>query len=305
MNRVQSQELVRSFQVGEISRREFLARATVAFGSLAAASSLIAACAPVAGTPPPPVVDATQPPSSPGLTSQGSLSAGVVAYGSLDGEELTGFLAYPTDGEPKPAVIVIQEWWGLNDHIKDVARRFAEAGFVALAPDLYHGIAATEPNEARKLAMELDTASAVAEISQALTYLRAQEFSNGKVGVVGFCMGGGLVLQTAANDPTVDAAVVFYGSALNAAEAGRVKAPVLSLLGSADRIPASGYQAMHAVFDANGIDNVFQLYDGAQHAFFNETRAASYDPEAAADAWERTLAWFQEYLRTASDAAAE
>lgn len=300
MNRVQSQELVHAFQTGGISRREFLARATVAFGSLTAATSLLAACAPVAGSPPPPVVDATQPPSSPGLASEDGLSAGVVEYAEAGGEQLTGYLAFEEGGEQKPAVIVIQEWWGLNDHIKEVARRFAEAGFVALAPDLYHGVATTEPNEARKLAMALDSAAAVSEIQQAMTWLRAQDDSNGKVGVVGFCMGGGLVLQTAANDPTLDAAVAFYGSALNASDAGRVRAPVLSLLGSADRIPADDYRAMHAVFDANGVPNEFHLYEGAQHAFFNDTRASSYAPEVAADAWDRTLGWFRRHLASQS-----
>lgn len=300
MNRVQSQELVYAFQTGGISRREFLARATVGFGSLAAANSLLAACAPVAGSPPPPVVDATQPPSSPGLASEDGLSAGVVAYAEAGGEQLTGYLAVEEDGGRKPAVIVIQEWWGLNDHIKEVARRFAEAGFVALAPDLYHGVATTEPNEARKLAMALDSAAAVSEIQQAMTWLRAQDGSNGKVGVVGFCMGGGLVLQTAANAPTVDAAVVFYGSALSSSDAGRVRAPVLSLLGSADRIPADGYRAMHAVFDATGVPNEFHLYEGAQHAFFNDTRASSYAPEVAADAWDRTLGWFRRHLASKS-----
>ncbi|MBX7233888.1 MAG: dienelactone hydrolase family protein [Caldilineales bacterium] len=304
MNRVQSQELVHALQTGDISRREFLTRATVAFGSLAAATSLLAACAPVAG-PPPPVVDATQPPTSPGLASEDGLSAGVVEYAEAGGEKLTGYLAFDEDGEQKPAVIVIQEWWGLNDHIKEVARRFAGAGFVAFAPDLYHGVATTEPNEARKLAMALDSAAAVSEIQQAMTWLRAQDGSNGKVGIVGFCMGGGLVLQTAASDPSLDAAVVFYGSPLGPGEAARVRAPILSLLGSADRIPADGYRAMHAVFDASGVPNEFQLYEGAQHAFFNDTRASSYDPVAAADAWERTLAWFRFYLSGASGSARE
>lgn len=305
MNRVQSQELVRSYQVGEISRREFLVKATAIFGSLAAANTLLVACAPAMGTPLPPVVDTTQPPPPPGLASADGIVAGVVAYGEDDGEQLTGYFAVGAEGGPKPAVIVIQEWWGLNDHIKDVARRFAEAGFVALAPDLYHGVATTEPNEARKLAMALDTAAAVSEIQQAMTWLRAQDDSNGKVGIVGFCMGGGLVLQTAANDPSLDAAVVFYGSPLGAGEASRVKAPVLSLLGSADSISSSRYEAMHAVFDANGVTNEFHLYDGAQHAFFNDTRASSYDPFTAADAWERTVRWFQENLDEASGSSAD
>lgn len=297
MDRVQTQEMVRSFQVGAISRREFLAKATMVFGSLAAANTLLAACTPANATLPPPVVDATQPAARPGTATAGALTTGYVTYPGREGEELTGYIAYQTGGPAKPAVIVIQEWWGVNDHIKEVTRRFANEGFVALAPDLYHGVVTTEPDEARKQVMEMGMRDAVGEIRQAMAYLRAQDFVNGKVGVVGFCMGGGLTLQTAANDDTVGAAVAFYGTPLGQADASRVKAPVLSLLGSADRIPASGYKAMHAVFDEKGIPNEFHLYEGAQHAFFNDTRAGSYDPEAAADAWERALAWFRKYLQ--------
>ncbi|MCO6450923.1 MAG: dienelactone hydrolase family protein [Caldilineales bacterium] len=297
MNRVESQELVRSYQTGEITRRDFLKTATILFGSMTAANTLLAACAvPVAETPRP-VVDATQPAAEPGMTSEGDLVSGIVTYPGPENQELMGYLTYEDDGQAKPAVIVIQEWWGLNEHIKDVANRFAQAGFVALAPDLYNGVATTEPDEARKLSMELGMRDAVGEIQSAIAYLQAQDFVTGKAGVVGFCMGGGLVLQTAANDDAgrVGAAIPFYGSPLSAADARRVQAPVLSFLGSADRIPASGYESMHAIFDEDGVPNEFVLYDGAQHAFFNDTRA-SYDAEAAADAWARAVAWFREYL---------
>jgi carboxymethylenebutenolidase len=206
-----------------------------------------------------------------------------------------GYLAHQTGTEPAPAVIVIQEWWGLNDHIKDIADRFAAAGYVALAPDLYHGQVATEPDEARKLAMALGSADAVAEIRAAMAYLRAQDFSTDEVAVIGFCMGGGLVLQTAVADDSLSAAVPFYGQPVSAAEAQNINAPLLSFLGSRDGISAAEYEQMHEVVEANGVPNHFQLYDGAQHSFFNDTRA-SYDAEAAADAWEQTLAWFEMYL---------
>ena len=298
MNRVQTQEMVRSYQVGGITRRDFLIKATAVFGSLAAANTLLAACAAPVSETPRPVVDATQPVADPGVSADGSLVSGVVTYPGPEEQELMGYLVYEDNGEPKPTVIVIQEWWGLNDHIRDVANRFAAEGFVALAPDLYNGVVTTEPDEARKQAMELGMRDAVGEIQQAIVYLQAQDFVTGKVGVIGFCMGGGLVLQTAANDSTgaVGAAIPFYGTPLNESEARQVSVPVLSFLGTADRIPASGYEAMHAIFDEDGLPNEFVLYDGAQHAFFNDTRASSYDPEAAADAWARALAWFREYL---------
>lgn len=295
IDRVYLMELVRDRQIGNVSRREFLQRATAVLGSAVAANTLLAACAPTAGSAPPPVVDSTEPVPEPGLETVDGLTTGIVTYPGPEGTELMGYMAYDPEGLARPAVIVIQEWWGLNEHIKDVTRRFAAAGFVALAPDLYHGQVTTEPDEARKLAMALSTADAVAEIEAAAGYLRDQPVVDGAVGVVGFCMGGGLVLQTAARTDAVDAAVSFYGSPLSDREAEEVDAPVLSFLGTEDNLPVSRLEAMHAAFEDNDLENEYHIYEGAQHAFFNDTRA-SYDPEAAADAWEKTLEWFRMYM---------
>ena len=295
MKRIELQELVRERQVGAINRRDFLIKATAVLDSTAAASTLLAACTPVADRTPPPVVASTLPPPEPGLSAAGELETGIVAYAGPDGEELMGYLAHVPGDQPQPVVIVIQEWWGLNDHIKDVTRRFAEEGYVALAPDLYHGQVTTEPDEARKLAMELGMGDAVAEIQSAMAYLRAQDYTTDQIGIVGFCMGGGLVLQTAVADDSVGAAVPFYGQPVSELEASEITAPVQSFLGTRDGISAAAYGNMHESLEANGIPNHFQLYEGAQHAFFNDTRA-SYDPDAAADAWMRTLSWFDEYL---------
>lgn len=231
------------------------------------------------------------------MSTEEGLVAGPVEYTGPDGETLTGYLARPEGDEPFPAVIVIQEWWGLNEHIMDVTRRVANEGYVALAPDLYHGQVATEPDEARKLVMELDMAAAVEEIGSAIDYLLAQEYVAGdKAGVVGFCMGGRLVLASAVADTNVGAAVAFYGQPLTPAEAADVKAPVLGLYGADDGgIPVDNVRAMQEGLTNAGITNEFHIYDGAPHAFFNDTRS-SYRPEAAADAWQRTLAWFEQYL---------
>jgi len=296
MDQITLQELVRERQIGAVSRRDFLIRATAVLGSTAAASTLLAACTPSSSATPPPVVDSSQPTAEPGMESTGELQTGIVDYPGPDGQQLIGYLAVPPGEQQKPAVIVIQEWWGLNEHIKNVTRRFAEAGYVALAPDLYHGQVTTEPDEARKLAMELGMGDAVSEIQAAMAYLREQDYTTGQVGIVGFCMGGGLVLQTAVADNTLGAAVPFYGQPVSAADAGKITAPILSFLGTEDGISAANYEQMHQALEANGVPNHFQLYEGAQHAFFNDTRA-SYDPQAAADAWQRTLAWFDEYLR--------
>ena len=296
MDRVYSMELVRSFQVGELSRRDFLAKASTALGSAAAASVLLAACTPVTG-PTGPVVLATQATGAEPSSSTPGVAAGMATYPDGQGGALTGYLARPAGEGPRPAIIVIQEWWGLNDNIKDIARRFAAEGFVALAPDLYHGQVVSEPNEARKLIMALDMEAAVGEIQRAVDFLLQQPFVAGpKVGLTGFCMGGRLVLMTALADDRLGAAVPFYGSPLTAEQAGQVKAPVLGLYGELDGgIPAESVREMQKGLNAAGIPNDFVIYPGAQHAFFNDTRP-SYHPQAAADAWQRALAWFHRYL---------
>jgi carboxymethylenebutenolidase len=255
---------------------------------------LLSACTAAPNDDPPAVVDDSQPPTE-ASSSNGELVSGIVRYPGLENDELMGYWAYQEGDTPRPAIIVIQEWWGLNDHIKDVARRFAAEGYVALAPDLYRGVVTTEPDEARKQAMELGMRDAVGEIQQAIDFLKGQSFVNGRFGIVGFCMGGGLVLQTAVHSPDINAAVPFYGSPLAADEAAQVTAPVLSFLGSRDGISASSYEVMHAALTEAGVPNKFQLYDGAQHAFFNDTRA-SYDADAAEDAWRRMLAFFEAEL---------
>lgn len=303
MDRVYVMNLVSSFQLGHISRRQFLQRSTIALGSVALANGLLAACATVPANAPAPTLITPLPPTAPVAEAAAEDEAAVmgeeVTYPDRDGAALTGYLAWPLSAaaDPLPGVIVIQEWWGLNEHIKDVTRRFAAAGYVALAPDLYHGAVATEPNEARKLVMALDMPAAVVEIGQAIDFLLAQASVRGeKAGVVGFCMGGRLVLASALALDTVGAAAAFYGTALSPEEAGKVKAPVQGHYGSADGgIPVSAVEAMGAAMDAAGVPNEFYIYDGAPHGFFNDT-SGSYRPAAAQSAWERTLAWFATYL---------
>lgn len=302
MDRIYVMQLVQSFQSGGLTRRQFMSRARAALGSAALAQQLLAACTPTPAQPPRPVVIAVPSASAPMEgTSEEDVITGMVEYVGEDGETLTGYLARPKTGEAAPGVIVIQEWWGLNEHIKDVTRRLAREGFVALAPDLYHGVVVSEPDEARKLVMELDMAAAIEEIRNAIDYLQAQNFVSGtKVGVVGFCMGGRLSLQTARAEPDLGAVVAFYGSPLTPEEVTDVTAPVLGLYGSEDGgIPVSSVRAMEDALKQAGIDTEIQVYEGAGHAFFNDTRQ-SYHPEAAADAWQRTLAWFRRYLGAGS-----
>lgn len=304
LNRIYAMELVRSFQVGEIDRRDFLKKATAVFGSAALANMVLAACVPVQpnSAPPPTVVKEEAGGEGEGSgaaeMSAAGLITGIVEYPDAgDGETLMGYIARPESGAPAPAVVVIQEWWGLNDHIKDVTNRFAQEGFVALAPDLYHGVVASEPDEARKLVMEIDMSNAVVEIQSAIDHLLAQDFVTGdKVGITGFCFGGGLTLQTALVDERLAVAIPWYGRPLAPEEAANVKAPVLGLYGALDGgIPVEAVQAMDEGMDASGMENEFIIYEGAEHAFFNDTRA-SYNADAAADAWPRALTWLRENL---------
>jgi carboxymethylenebutenolidase len=210
-----------------------------------------------------------------------------------------GYLAQPADGQTHPGVVVIQEWWGLVPHIKDVAERFAREGFVALAPDLYHGQAADEPDEARKLAMALDAGRAVQEIAAAARYLKKlDQVVPQKVGVVGWCMGGGLSLSTAAHhSDLIGAAVVFYGRPLTASDTARLNVPVLGLYAEHDHgIPVEAVRAFEAEMEKQQVLHEVHVYPGASHAFFNDSRPHIYQAAAAQDAWQKTLAWFKKYL---------
>ena len=296
MDRVHVMNLVTSYQLGNISRRQFVQRASLALGSLTLTNSLLAACATVplnAPTSTPITPTNTPAPETPPVAG---IVTEDVAYPGQDDSALTGYLARPAEGTA-PAVIVIQEWWGLDEHIRDVTRRFAEAGFAALAPDLYHGAVATEPDEARKLVMELDMAAAVREIDQAISFLVNQEFvASVNAGIVGYCLGGGLCLQTATISDQVAAVVPYYGAPLSPDQAAQVKAAVQAHYGTADRFDLNDVDEMIEIIkNQAGFDAELHIYEGAPHAFFNDT-SASYRADAASSAWERTLAWFRTHI---------
>lgn len=210
-----------------------------------------------------------------------------------------GYLAQPVEKGKYSGIVVIQEWWGLVLHIKDVTERFARQGFVALAPDLYHGQAAGEPDEARKLAMALDIERAVKEIRAAMRYLSQSEgIPLKKVGVVGWCMGGSLSIATAAHcGSDLGAAVVFYGNARDFDIVKDIQAPLLGLYAEHDHgISPDFVHNFEEALKQRGVPHEFHVYPGTEHAFFNDTRPHIYQEEAAKDAWERTLRWFRKYL---------
>lgn len=209
-----------------------------------------------------------------------------------------GYLATPAKGKG-PVVIVIQEWWGLVDHIKDLCDRFADEGFVALAPDLYHGKATKSPDEAGKLMMAMRIDDAERDLSAAVEYLATQTSITGeKIGVVGFCMGGALALYTATKNSKIGACVVFYGGHPKVKpDLPNLHAPVLSLSGDRDRsvTPAVVYELERKLKNL-GKEIEVKIYKDADHAFFNDTRAEVYNAEAARDAWPRTIAFLRQHL---------
>jgi carboxymethylenebutenolidase len=265
-----------------------------------AALQLLAACgATPADAPNDPVVQEETPEQAAAsvTVSEDELITETVMYPGAEGAELMGYLARPEGSEPRPGIVVIQEWWGLNEHIRDITRRFAQQGFVALAPDLYGGVTTSEPDEAQRLVMELDMVAAVQEIGQAMDYLLAQDYvGSEEIGVVGYCLGGGLALETGRVYEQVGAVVAYYGRPLEPAQAADINAPVLGLYGAEDQgIPVEEVQAMEDALNEADVTNEFFIYDDAGHAFFNDTRD-SYNEAAASDAWPRTLAWFEQYL---------
>jgi len=210
-----------------------------------------------------------------------------------------GYLATPKQGSG-PEVIVIQEWWGLVDHIKDVCDRFAAEGFVALAPDLYHGKTTKSPDEAGKLMMAMRIDEAERDLGAAVDYLSTLDSTTSeKIGAVGFCMGGALALYTATKNPKVGACVVFYGGHPKVKpDLPNLHAPVLGLYAEKDGFvtPALARDLERKLKDL-GKQIEVNIYKDADHAFFNDTRPEVYNAEAAADAWQRTVEFLRQHLR--------
>ncbi|HYE15695.1 MAG TPA: dienelactone hydrolase family protein [Pyrinomonadaceae bacterium] len=224
--------------------------------------------------------------------------AGRMVEFQSNGGKTAGYLSVPEGGRG-PGVIVIQEWWGLVAHIKEVADRFAAEGFVALAPDLYHGRETKSPDEAGKLMMALNIAQAEKDLRGAVEYLAGHEAVEGeRVGTVGFCMGGVLSLYAASKNDGVGACVVFYGIHPKVEpDLENLRAPVLGLYAERDQfVPPDAARALEARLKELGKRAEFHIYPGADHAFFNDTRPEVYDAEAAADAWRRTVEFFRASL---------
>lgn len=223
--------------------------------------------------------------------------AGTMVDFPTNGHRTHAYLATPAGGKG-PGVLVIQEWWGLVPHIKNVCDRFAAEGFTALAPDMYHGKTADEPDGAGKLFMALNIAQAEKDLAGAAKYL-AGHSSTSKLGVVGFCMGGQLALFAGCNESNIGAVVDFYGIHPNVhPDYSKLSGPVLGLFAERDGFvtPATA-RAVEADIKKAGKAVEIHIYPGVDHAFFNDDNKAAYNKDAAADAWRRTLAHFRANLK--------
>lgn len=226
-----------------------------------------------------------------------------VSFQRPDNQNVEGYLAEPS-AAGAPGLVVLQEWWGLNDQIKGVADRFAEAGYCALVPDLYRGKSTVEAAEAEHLMTNLNFADAAGQdVRGAVRYLKAHGAA--KVGVTGFCMGGALTLLAMVNVPEADAGVVWYGyPPLEFIDATQIKAPLLGHYATEDvPFPIANVGKLEEKLRAAKVDFEFHRYK-AMHAFANETQVGpnrlpitEYNAEAAELAWKRTIAFFDKHLR--------
>ena len=204
---------------------------------------------------------------------------------------VSGYLARPMAAGKYPGIVVIQEWWGVDEHVKDVTRRFAQEGYVALAPDLFHGRVTNEPSEAQKLTMALDRSRAVRDVQAAVGYIKENPASNGNVVTIGYCMGGGISLLAGCQDG-LNACIVYYGGLPTPLDLlNGVKAPVLAVYGSDEE--ARGKQ-LEQELRTRGKHVELHVYQGANHAFFND-QGQRYNAEAARDAWQKTLAFLKQH----------
>ena len=269
-----------------LDRRKFMDKLTRLAGSGAAAAAIV------------PLLAANGANAAVIAEDDARLTVEDITYPATQGE-MKAYLARPAgDGRKLGAVIVIHENRGLNGHIRDVARRIALEGFVALAPDFLSPLGGTPDDEdkARTMFSQLDGGQTIANGVATIAFLKSHEAGNGKVGAVGFCWGGGAVNDLAVNAPDLDAGVAYYGRQAEAEDVPKIEAPLLLHYAGQDQRINAGIDAYKAALEAADKEFALYVYEGAQHAFNNDTSEARYDPQAASLAWERTITFFKEKL---------
>lgn len=229
------------------------------------------------------------------LETKDGVLAGFVRY-AFEARPVDGYLAIPDDGRPHPGVVLIQEWWGVEPHIKQLVERLAREGFVVLAPDLYHGQVAEKPDDARKAMMAIDFGHAVTEIDAAIDFLRGRpDVEPKRIGVTGFCMGGLLTWRTAeAHSDKLACAAPFYGGRYEptADDVRKIDVPILAVWGEHDAsIPAEQREHIVGLLKAEGKPHEALVYD-AGHGFMNDTHG-HYDAPSAAAAWAKLVTFLR------------
>jgi carboxymethylenebutenolidase len=277
-------DLYDEFTHGGISRRVFLNRLTEIVGSSAAALALL------------PLLQNDYARAATVAPDDARLAVDKVSY-EAQGTTIGGYLARMKGKQKRPAVIVIHENRGLNPHIEDIARRLALAGFLALAVDMLSPLGGTPADEdkAREMIGTLNAGETARRIAAAVPYLATHPESNGKVGTVGFCWGGGMVNRLAVLSPELKAAVAYYGIQPPADQVKSIHAALLLHYAGLDKRVDAGIPAYEAALKAAGKTFTIYIYPGANHAFNNDT-SSRYDKAAATLAWGRTVAFLHEYL---------
>jgi carboxymethylenebutenolidase len=285
-----SQEMIRLYDDYThltLDRRGFMQKLSRLAGSTAAAAAIV------------PLLEASKAQAAIVAEDDPRLVAETITWPGAEGQTMSGYLVRPADAAGKlGAVITIHENRGLNAHIKDVARRAALEGFLALAPDFLSPIGGTPEDEdkARDMTGQLDMAQTVANAVATVDFLKNDERTNGKVAVIGFCWGGGVANQTAVHaGDDLAAGVAFYGTAPDPEEAKQIKAKMLLHYAGLDERVNAGMAGYEAALKAAGIEHQMYVYEGVNHAFHNDTSAARYDKPAADLAWSRTM----EFLKAA------
>jgi carboxymethylenebutenolidase len=269
-----------------LDRRVFLARLAELTGSAAAALALV------------PLLQANQAHGALVSPDDQRLETGRTTYPGATGV-IKAYMARPKGAAKSGAVIVIHENRGLNPHIEDVTRRVALEGFFAIAPDLLSPMGGTPTDEdaARDMIRKLDGQQTVQNLVAAVSFLEKHAQGNGKVGAMGFCWGGGMVGDLAVNAATLDAAVVYYGRQPDAGEVATIKAPLLLHYAGQDTRINEGIPAFEAALKNANKPYTLYIYEGAQHAFNNDTSEARYHKQAAELAWSRTSSFLKENLK--------
>jgi carboxymethylenebutenolidase len=279
--------LYEDYKHGLTSRREFVRKLAMAAGGTAAAMSIL------------PVLEGNNPLSSSSLQDDQDLMTDHITYPGETGD-VKGFMAWPKKGKKFPAVLIIHENRGLQPHIQNVTRRMAKEGFLALAPDALSPLGGTPENDQDKaVAMigQLGKEKTVKNFVAAVKYLKTQPLSTGKVGCTGFCWGGGMTNQMAVNCPDLNAAVPYYGMQPTEEQVASIKAPIMAHYAGEDTRINQGIPAFEAALKKYKIEYQIFMYEGAQHAFNNDSNPERYNEKAAKLAWSRTIAFFKEKLK--------